>query len=121
MIQIQSSSWKDTLLSYVGSDLKIDAIHFKSQALTTGIFSYKKDNSISVFPNPTTGRIQIQVSGVHVQSIEIFNATGEKVYSTLNFQQQTLNEADLSVFKKGIYFIEIYDGENFYSEKIVVQ
>ena len=121
MIQIQSSSWNDTLLSFVGSDLKIDGIHFKTQALATGIFNYKKNNSISVFPNPTTGKIQIQVSGLNVQSLEIFNSTGEKVYSTSNFQQQKLNETDLSTFNKGIYFMEIYDGENFYSEKIVVQ
>jgi hypothetical protein len=35
IIDIHSSTWNDTLTSFVGSDLKIDNIHFKSQVPTT--------------------------------------------------------------------------------------
>jgi len=37
IIDIHSSTWSDTLTSFVGSDLKIDNIHFKSQVPTTPI------------------------------------------------------------------------------------
>jgi uncharacterized protein YjdB len=45
MINIQSSNWQDTSLSFVGADLKIDAIHFKSQTLAVS------DSSLSVSTN----------------------------------------------------------------------
>jgi len=45
MINIQSSNWQDSSLSFVGADLKIDAIHFKSQTLAVS------DSSLSVSTN----------------------------------------------------------------------
>lgn len=121
IVQIQSSLWNDSLVSFVGSDLIIDEIHFKSQPLNTSILNYKNDNSISIFPNPTNGKFLIQGLGFGVQSLEIYNVLAEKVYSTANFQQQTLNEIDLSKFQKGIYFAKIYNGEKIYTKKIVIQ
>jgi hypothetical protein len=121
LIQIQSSSWNDTLLSFVGSDLKIDEIHFKSQPLTTGIVNNRNEHTLSVFPNPTTGKIQIQNLGVDVQNLEIYNVLGETVYTTCRLKQQTVNEIDLSGFQKGIYFVKMTAGEKNYTEKIVLQ
>lgn len=45
IIDIQSSSWNDTLLSFIGSDLIVDAIHFKSQVIT-------KTNPVITWANP---------------------------------------------------------------------
>lgn len=121
MIGIQSSSWRDSLLTFVGSDLKIDEIHFKTQPLTTNIFSLKNEKTISIFPNPANDKIQVQCLGISVQSLEIYNVLGEKVYATSTFKQQIVNEIDLSTFQKGIYFIKIYDGEKIHTKKIVKQ
>lgn len=130
MIRIQSSAWIDTLLSsgwndsllsFVGSNLKIDEIHFKSQPLTTGIFNFKNEKAIRVFPNPTNGIIRIQALGVNIQSIEIYNVLGETIYTTSNLKQQLLNEIDISSFQKGIYFVKINDGKKIHTEKIVKQ
>jgi len=118
---IQSSSWNDTSLSYVGADLKIDEIHFKSQPLTTSIFNYENDNTIHIFPNPSNGKIQIQCSGLNVQSLEIYNMLAEKVYSTTKILQQILNEIDLSRLQKGIYFVKFYNEEKIYTKKIIIQ
>jgi hypothetical protein len=106
IVQFQSSSWNDTLTSFVGSDLKIDEIHFKSQSIITGIFNYKNESSLSVFPNPTTGKIQIQSLG-SIQNLEIYNVLGEQIYKAPYSKQQTMNEVDLSNFQKGIYFVKI--------------
>ncbi len=120
-ISFQSSGWQDSLLSFVGSDLKIDEIHFKSQPLTTNIFKYKNENTVSIFPNPTYGKIQIQALGLTIQGIEVYSVLGEKIYSTSDFKQQSLKEIDLSNFQKGIYFVKIYDGEKTYTKKIVLE
>ena len=107
LIDIQSSSYNDTLTSFVGSDLKIDNMHFKTQ-LTTNVFNYKNENTINIFPNPAKDKIQIQSLGFNIETLEIFNVLGENVYSASGLKQQTLNEIDLSNFKKGIYFVKIY-------------
>ena len=46
---------------------------------------------------------------------------GEKVYTINNFKQQISDEIDLSDSPKEIYFLIIYNGENIYTEKNVIQ
>ena len=121
IIDIESSLPNDTLLSSVGSDLKIDEIHFKSQPLNMGIFNYKNENAINIFPNPANDKIQVQVLGFKIQSLEICNLLGEKVYTTSNFKWKILNEIDLSTFQKGIYFVKIYGDTKIYTKKIIIQ
>lgn len=120
IVQAQSSNWNDTLISFVGSNLKIDEIHFKSQPLATGIFNNKNENALRIFPNPTSGNIHVQALGISIQSIEVYNVLGENIYSASNIKQQS-NEIDLSKFQKGIYFVKIYDGEKMHIEKIIKQ
>lgn len=107
IIQFQSSYWNDTLPSFVGSNLKIDGVHFKSQSIINGIFNYKNESTLSVFPNPTTGKIQIEVSGAVIQNVEIYNVLGENIYTATYLKQQPLNEVDLSNFQKGVYFVKV--------------
>lgn len=107
IIQFQSSSWNDTLPSFVGSNLKIDGVHFKSQSIITDIFNYNKKSALSIFPNPTTGKIQIQTSGPVIQHVEIYNVLGENIYTETYLKQQPLNEIDLSNFQKGVYFVKV--------------
>ena len=122
IVQFQSSSWNDTLLSFVGSNLKIDQIHFKSQPLITNIFNYKNGNTLSVFPNPTTGKIQIMTSGAVIRNLEIYNVLGENIYKASDYKQQAMNEADLSDFQKGIYYIKvIYENGNAEMKTVIKQ
>ena len=121
IIQIQSSSWNDTLPSFVGSNLKIDELYFKSQLPNTGIFNYGNNKSISIFPNPSNGKFQIQGLGINVQRLEIYNVFAEKVYATSDFKQQSSNEIDLSKFRKGIYIAKIYNGTEIHTKTIVIQ
>ena len=81
IIDIQSSQWEDSSLTFVGSNLKIDEVHFKSQPLTTVVFDYKNETAINIFPNPTNGKIQINVLGFNVQHLEIYNILGDIIFS----------------------------------------
>lgn len=121
IVQIQSSLWYDTLISFVGSVLKIDEMHFKSQPLYTSITNYTNDNGIKILPNPSNGRFVIQSIENNIKSVEIYNITGEKVYSSMYFKQEISTEINLFNSPKGMYLVKIYDGQKFRIEKIVLQ
>jgi hypothetical protein len=62
-------------------------------------------NSISLWPNPTSGEININVGQLTEGKIEVFNVVGQLLYKqdyfTSEVIQQTLPEAD------GIYFVTV--------------
>ena len=117
IVQVQSSLGQHNAVSYVGSVLKIDEIHFKSQPLNTAVPEVSLYNNISIFPNPSTGVFKVQSAGFYKENIEVYNTMGEKVYSsTLNREQETLNLSHLS---NGIYFLRLTT-EGKVSEKIMI-
>jgi hypothetical protein len=67
-----------------------------------------------VYPNPTSGEITIQFHGYFTYNI--VNALGEKVISDAGKDVENL---DISHLENGIYFIEIFAGENKSSFKVV--
>ncbi|MGD0582804.1 MAG: T9SS type A sorting domain-containing protein [Bacteroidales bacterium] len=123
IINIGSSNWGNIDLSYVGSDLKIDSIYFKSQKIISGINPLKSedDGSITVYPNPSTGKIHINSTVANIKSIEIFNVSGEKVYSISDIRRQDVNDLDIPLLGSGIYFIKIYDGATVHTKKAVIR
>src|SRR3972149_6484901 len=64
--------------------------------------------NVSVFPNPTSGQIQVGIGQYAVgkeYKIEIYNVYGEKVYSLIHpFTHSLIN---LSEANNGIYFIHL--------------
>lgn len=77
---------------------------------------------ISIYPNPTNGVITVVNADKQnqLESIEIINVLGEKIYSA-SLKLQASKEIDLSGFPDGIYVIKIYSGESVHTEKIVKQ
>lgn len=69
-------------------------------------------NSISIYPNPTTGKIFITEKNVNV---EVYNINGEKVFLG------TGKEIDLSAQTKGIYFVRLTAEGKSYSQKVVIK
>jgi len=121
IVQLMSTTWQNNAISFVGSDLKIDEMHFKSQ-LNTGIKNYKNDNSISISPNPSNGKFQLAVSGSQFAknyNVEIYNIRGEEIYKSQI--RNPKSEIDLSTQPGGIYFIKIHNGQTVLSKKIVIQ
>ena len=78
-----------------------------------------KKSDVEIFPNPTTQCISVR--GEHIKTIEIYNVTGEIIYSLTQIKQPFSTEIDLSKISKGIYFAKIYYGTEFCTKKIVVQ
>jgi hypothetical protein len=123
IVSFSSSDWRNNALSFVGSDLKIDEIYFKSQAIISGInrMSAESGKIISILPNPSNGKFQIRGLATDVRRLEIYDALGKEVYSISEFKRQESHEIDLSRYPKGIYFVKIYDGAKTYTEKIVIK
>lgn len=86
----------------------------------SSINSNKFNNLISVFPNPTNGKISVITSLNLVNSnynLTLYNIIGEKI----NFYLFNDNEIDLSECKKGIYFLEIIADKRTFVQKIIVE
>jgi len=99
----------------------------------SGINAYEPgSDKISIYPNPTNGKIALQykgsdtptsnLSGYDKQTnLEIFNILGEKVYGLQGLNLQTSNEIDLTFASNGIYFVRINDRKKIYTEKLIKQ
>jgi len=64
-------------------------------------------DEITVYPNPTTGTLQVTSDELQVTSVEIFDVYGRKL---INFQFSILNsqlKIDISHLQAGIYFAKI--------------
>lgn len=70
-------------------------------------------SDIEVFPNPTTGNLQI--NNVRPDKVELFDNTGRMVKSITTVS----NSIDISDIAAGFYFLKIYEGDNAYSAKII--
>jgi len=84
---------------------------------TVGIYNFVSNNNIILYPNPIKNSLRIDVKdNSNISKIEIVNLLGEKVYiSKTNYY--TVNTSE---FKKGVYFVNIYDNEKIvYSQKII--
>ncbi len=64
-------------------------------------------NAIRIYPNPTNGIITIQQLNNTLSTIEIFNATGQLIFSSGLSQQ--ISTVDISTLSQGLYFIKLSD------------
>lgn len=67
---------------------------------TTASINDNSEIAISVYPNPSSGIININTEN-HIQTVEILNISGQKVYES----KQSIN--DVSHLKPGLYIIKI--------------
>lgn len=88
--------------------------------LIIGIAEHSEETQISIFPNPTTGIINIKTPFSEKTQIEIFDVLGKTIYqTTFSTSENTIN---LSQFPKGVYSLKASSGNKFNtSQKIVLQ
>jgi len=75
------------------------------------------NNTISVSPNPTTGKVFI--NGKRVEQIEIYNLLGQKIGNQYNIGNKNPIFVDLSVFKSGVYFFRIKTDKRITLKKLI--
>ncbi len=78
---------------------------------------------LSIYPNPSNGQFTINYEAINSSSsIEVRDVRGKLVYENLlnSSTSGTLN-IDLSNHNKGFYFIKIFNEQNSFIEKIIIQ
>jgi hypothetical protein len=78
------------------------------------------ERRINVFPNPTTGKLIIQVLGAFGQAIqaEITDMLGREVMRMV-FRANRTHEVDISHLANQVYLIKVCAGERGLSQKLV--
>ena len=83
----------------------------------TDISGWTNNKFVSVYPNPTTGKINLKSNKSRIEKIRVFSSLGQIILSA-----QDRLEIDLSGEKPGVYFIEIQTKEHeFLYEKIILR
>lgn len=118
---LQNNDWRinssTEALDSIQNNIWDDDYYFDDNTTTT-IDKISKEDSLDIFPNPSSGKLKILFGDVEYTKdcyLEIYNMLGKKIS-----QQQNLNEIDLSHFQNGVYYIKIYYQDKKYTKKIVV-
>jgi len=90
---------------------------------TTGMASSINNNSISVYPNPATNFINIDVnklSNADKINIKIINTTGQTVYSKEYTNMNGIIKIETSNLSQGMYYLMLNNGVNRLSKAISI-
>ena len=79
------------------------------------------DAEITLYPNPSSGLVYININSEKLIKIELFDVSGRLVfYKLLNLSQK--QELKIEGLKHGVYLYRIYDGETILKNgKLVIQ
>ncbi|MFN4972440.1 MAG: T9SS type A sorting domain-containing protein [Bacteroidota bacterium] len=86
---------------------------------TSWLTSVKKSaalKNLSVYPNPATEYVMVDVPSKTSTAIEVYNVLGSKVH-THQHESGAQARLDLSDLQKGVYFIRIYDKSGVYTKQ----
>ncbi len=74
------------------------------------------NNQVSVYPSPANDHVVVEMDGLTINKIEVYDIVGKVVYSAAPKKSKT--EINTTEFKQGIYFVKILSGENWVTKKI---
>ena len=93
---------------------------YKKDTLYNHVDEIINKSIYKIYPNPSKGIFVIDNLN-KTTTIEIFNLTGEILYSNHHLHRQTSILIDLSNQQKGIYFAKIQDGKQVLTKKIIIK
>lgn len=78
-------------------------------------------NAINIFPNPSQGILYIENSYTNNEfGVNVYNVTGQRVFSDILDGKITSHKIDLSNFSKGVYYIQINSKESVLTQRLVL-
>lgn len=90
----------------------MEVLKTNSAGIYTISQSFNSDNTISIYPNPTSGKTNIETESI--LGIELYNLQGERI----NFKRID-TEIDLSNNPKGIYFVKVTTKDGVAVQKVI--
>lgn len=86
--------------------------------VATGIEDENFSTTVSLYPNPSNGTLNISSSNDEMISVNVYNLIGEKV---LSLQGVNKISEDISSLQTGMYLVEVNNGTNSFTEKLLVK
>ena len=75
-----------------------------------------EDNSVTLYPNPTNKDVNISSENI-INSVEVFNSIGQKVYQTnVKAKGKTF---DINSLSKGVYIIGVNTDKGYSRKKLI--
>jgi M6 family metalloprotease-like protein len=106
----------DTILTLKSTDAYAE-IKIKGVSLL-GINDYADENAITIYPNPTTGKLNIVSDELRIENIEIFDVYGRKVFEQ-KAESRKQNEIDITNLSTGIYMVTIHTDKGVVNKKVI--
>ena len=105
-VRTHPESWEGSELNHIGGPNPTQS------TLSSDVFSRA---NVGIYPNPVDNIITISTQE-SITSVEIFNMIGKQVFSTTNFQDNSIDVTNLS---EGIYILRISNGDLSVSKKFI--
>jgi hypothetical protein len=107
------------------SDRSVSSVSETTTTYTTATGSHLVDmeeTNISIFPNPASDLIAIQVKGLVKTklTVELYDVTGKKVRVQTILRGQTIGCFDTQSLYEGTYILKITNGDSVKIEKVVI-
>ncbi|MBS1646197.1 MAG: thiol protease/hemagglutinin PrtT [Bacteroidetes bacterium] len=118
--------WVFTAGSSVGNNIYIDDINLFDAAATTGLSKIENEMNLNVYPNPSSGVVNIafNLSDKQNISVNVMDVLG-RVVETIPAQQYAAGNNTLTIgqqtYQAGVYFVNISVNGQLISKKIVMQ
>jgi len=108
--------------AFISSAMEIDYVRVYQQAPVTTNMIDKENINVAVFPNPFTNLLSIQLDPMAEEkfTLSLFDLNGRLVDRALsNSGDNKITLSNLEQFAKGVYLLNISDGKESHSVKVI--
>jgi hypothetical protein len=102
---------------YVDKGVVFDGSPVEKKLLIPAEGTRVEEQTFVIYPNPSSGMVNINTNGALPETIQVYNLAGVKVFE----QCKGLDSIDLSSLLRGVYTIKIYSGDKTEVYRIVLQ
>jgi hypothetical protein len=96
-----------------------DTSNHVAESVELGVKGVKELGGVRLFPNPTTGELQVTSYELQVTSIEIFDVYGRQLSSHHLITPSSHHKINISELQAGIYFVRITTEKGVVIKKVV--
>jgi hypothetical protein len=117
--EIDTFEFENNQDSFIEDDIVVEDSTETDTSDIADIVDKPEPKSIKIYPNPTSGKLTIEISG-SIEEIYLADMSGKLLekHNTANQERLDLN---ISQYPNGIYLVQFNDGERWCSGKVVLR